>query len=188
MTIGIGSVNAKDCSSYKSEDKCTEAAGSACIWNSKYKFCSSSGLVYVACGNGSKNLKSVCGKKEGTTAYDIPYMIPSLTAFTINVLKIATPIVLIFVGMIQMIKALTSTAEDEIKKVQGLLVKKIVIAVMIFFVISITQFVIDLVSDSSNSDEAKSAGNCLNCFVNDDCPLIYYRSGDNQQKCVSLKK
>ena len=136
-------------------------------------------LKFVACGGKDVTIDDICNDNAGAAAYDIPVMVPALTSFLVNALKIATPIILIFIGMIQIVKALTSTSDDEIKKAQSSLIKKIIIAVFIFFTIAITQFVIDKVSDSYNSSEQSSTGSCIDCFVNNHCQLTYYRLGEH---------
>ena len=49
------------------------------------------------------------------------------------------------------------------------LIKKIIAAVMVFFVISIVQFVISKVADSSEQGGIES---CLSCFLNNSCDHI----------------
>ena len=164
---------------------CKEVDGEYCsgqakegeVWNSDYNISSPTGLVYVACGKGVSLSK--CGETRGSGTYDIPVIIPKLTSFAVNALKIVTPIILIIVGMIQIVKAVASSKEDEIKKAQGGLIKKIIIAVLIFFVIAIVQFVINRVAD----DEQASVSSCMKCFLNNDCKLTYYRTGANGDKC-----
>ncbi len=163
-----------------SGSKCSNEANSGEVWNDEYNISSPTGLVYVACG---KDLSLNNCNGGGTGAYDIPVIIPRLISFAVNALKIVTPVVLIIVGMIQMIKAVASSKEDEIKKAQSGLVKKIIIAIMIFFVIAIVQFAINKVADSS---EKASLSKCLKCFLNNDCQLTYYRTGNNGEDCLDI--
>ena len=87
--------------------------------------------------------------------------------------------------MVQLIKAIVSQKEDEIKKGQNSLIKKVIIAVMIFFVISIVQFVISKVADKSESGSLQS---CMQCFLNGPnssaCNSIYYRDANGNCKEV----
>ena len=78
--------------------------------------------------------------------------------------KILTPLILIFISIISLLKAISAGNEDEMKKVQKGLIRKIIAAVMVFFIISIVQFVIMKVAD----DETETANlkACLNCFLN----------------------
>lgn len=130
----------------------------ACVWNDTYKFCNTDKLTYVRCGD----------------SYDIPSDVPGLISFAVNLLKIATPIILIIIGMITLVKALAASKEDEIKKAQNSLVKKLIAAALVFFVISIVQFVMSIVADDS---EKGSITSCLKCFLNNDCEgSMYYKT------------
>lgn len=130
------------------------------IWNeTKYgNYCNTDNLTYVGCGD----------------AFDIPSQVPQLISFGVNLLKIATPIILIFVSIITLVKAIASSKEDDIKKAQSSLVKKMIAAVLVFFIVSIVQYVILWVADSSDTDSISS---CLSCFLNNDCDKnLYYKT------------
>ena len=87
--------------------------------------------------------------------------IADTVAMVIKVLQIAVPILLVIFGMIDLVKGVTAQKEDEIKKGQQTLVKRTIAAVLVFFVIAITKFVISAVtSDSDNILD------CANCFIN----------------------
>lgn len=132
----------------------------ACMWNeNEYGgYCNVDELQYVQCGD----------------AFDIPHQVPELISFLVNLLKIATPIILIMISIITLFKAITASKEDEIKKAQNSLIKKIIAAVMVFFVISIVQFVISKVADTSEQGGLES---CFSCFLNNDCSgSIYYKT------------
>lgn len=95
-----GFVDPKECRAGKTANN----GNFGCAWNEKYKFCSPNGLAYLSCGSGNTN------------AHDIPEMVPRLVSYFIVILKTATPIILIIMGMVQIIKAIASSNEDEIKK------------------------------------------------------------------------
>ena len=78
----------------------------------------------------------------------------------ITIIKIAVPVLLVIFGMIDLFKGIMAQKEDEIKKGQSIFVKRIIAAVLVFFVISIVQFVVSLVADDGN------IMNCANCFLN----------------------
>ena len=148
------------CIEYTNETSCEQNEYFACVWNdNKYgKYCNTDNLLYVACGD----------------SFDIPNRVPELISFLVNILKIATPLILIFVSVISMLKALASSKADEMKKAQSSLIKKIIAAVMVFFTISIVQFVIMKVADSN---ETKGIDDCLTCFLNNDCSSsVYYKT------------
>ena len=148
------------CMEYTSKKSCENNDYFACIWNETNfgSFCNTDRLMYVQCGD----------------AFDIPHQIPSLFSMFVNLLKIATPIVLVIMGVITLLKSLAASKEDELKKAQQSLIKKMIAAAMVFFVISIVQFVILKVADTGEQDNVSS---CLSCFLNNDCSNnVYYKT------------
>lgn len=168
----------ENCTGFKSEKDCNagktaEYGNFGCAWNKKYNFCSPTGLVYLSCGDPSE---------ADENAYDLPVIVPRLVSYFIIILKTVTPIVLIIMGMIQIIKAIASSNDDEMNKAKSSLIKKLISAVLIFFSISIVQFVIDQVADDS---EDGSVSSCMSCFINNDCNgAMYYTDGYG--KCYYL--
>lgn len=148
------------CGNIKTENKCKTNSNPKCVWNSEYKMCSVNGNAYLSCGD----------------AKDIPPVVPELMSYAVNLLKIVTPIILIIVGIIELVKAVASTNEDSMKKAQSKLIKKVIAAVMVFFVITIVQFITLKVADSSDAGSIKT---CLKCFLNgtDDCDSVYVKDG-----------
>ena len=98
-----------------------------------------------------------CGDLDLQFSGTIPYVVHII----ITVIKIAIPVLLIIFGMIDFLKAVTASKEDEIKKGQQTFIKRLIAAVIVFFVIQIVQLVI---SFASNSDD--NIVSCFNCFVN----------------------
>ena len=69
----------------------------------------------------------------------------------------------VFSGMFPYVaKAVIASKEDEIKKAQMTFVKRLIAAVIVFFVVSLVQIVVRFVS---GNDENSIMG-CFNCFVN----------------------
>ena len=165
------------CLDFHKKSTCLTSPDYACIWSEKYKFCNTDNLVYVKCGN----------------IYDIPEQVPKISSFVVNLLKIATPIVLIIVSIISLLKSLASSKEDEIKKAQTGLIRKLIAAALVFFVVSIVQFVILKVADSKVADEsgkteADYLSTCLSCFLNNDCGdnLYYKTTVAGEDVCTTL--
>ena len=170
----------QDCFQYHGDQESCESKG--CSYNTEHGFCNVDGLTYLSCGD----------------AKDIPEAVPGITSFAVTLLKTVTPIVLIIVSVIQLVKALISSKEDEIKKAQASLIKKGIAAVIIFFVITIVQFIILKVADSSEKDNLSS---CLSCFLNgtgdSKCGKVYFKDGygkcfyttdkNKEQSCDSIK-
>lgn len=154
------------CYNYKSETTCKNSMKTgkvACVWNENINaagdqggYCNVDNLLFVGCGGAS----------------DIPSQVPSIISMLVNILKIATPIILIFVSIITLVKALAAQKEDEIKKAQSSLIKKIIASALVFFVVSIVQFIVSIVAN--DEEEYTGFENCLNCFLNNKCETTTY--------------
>lgn len=171
-----GYSDANNCAGFRTESACkvgqTKDAGKfGCAWNEQYEFCSPNGLAYLSCGS------------EDSIAYDIPVMVPRLASYAITALKTITPVILIIIGMFQLIKAITSQNEDEMKKARSSLIKKLIAAVMIFFLVAIVQFVVKQVADDA---EQSSTEACFDCFINNNCTNAMYYT-DGYGNCYSVK-
>lgn len=93
----------------------------------------------------------------------IPEVLPNITSAIVTIVKIVIPVVLIFLGMLDMGKAVISNDEKDMKAAQGKLIKRFIYAVIIFLLVAIVQLIFGLVS--KNSGEANLTA-CINCFVN----------------------
>lgn len=104
-------------------------------------------------------------------------MVPKLTSISVTLLKTVTPVILIIISIIQLVKGITSGKEDEMSKAQRSIIKKIIAAALVFFVISIVQFV--MMKVASNNSEKNNLSNCLSCFLNgtSKCNVLYYKDG-----------
>ncbi len=85
--------------------------------------------------------------------------IVDLVHMIIRIIQIAVPVLLVVLGMIDFLKGLVAQKEDEIKKGQQTFIKRVIAAVLVFFVIAIVKFIISAVA--SNSDVM----DCANCFI-----------------------
>lgn len=91
-----------------------------------------------------------------------------LVGWVILGVKIAVPIILIVIGMVDMAKAVTEKSEDEIKKAQTKLVKKAVAAVIVFLVATLVTLLTNLIGATEWSDAG--CNKCLNSPW--DCPVV----------------
>ena len=98
-----------------------------------------------------------CGNVDLIFSGTFPYIVSAI----VLVIKIAIPILLIIFGMLDLGKAVVAAKEDEIKKGQHTFVKRLITAVIVFFVVQVVQIVIRFVS--SNDSDISS---CFNCFIN----------------------
>ena len=81
----------------------------------------------------------------------------------ILLIQIAVPVILVIFGMLDLLKAITGAKEDEIKKGQQMLIKRIITAVIVFFVIAIVKAVVSL---AASPEEGTNIMTCANCFLN----------------------
>jgi hypothetical protein len=97
-----------------------------------------------------------CGDTNLVFSGTFPYIVSTI----ILLIKIVVPILLIIFGMLDLGKAVMASKEDEIKKGQQTFIKRLIAAVLVFFVISIVQIVVRFASNGENA-----ITNCFNCFV-----------------------
>lgn len=172
------------CLSITTKDACNNSQTNnkfACVWvdtdtgkisdEQENGYCNFDNLQYVACGK----------------AIDIPKTIPEVTSFIYSFLQIGVAIILIITGMIRLLKAITAGKEDEMKKAKSLLIRKLIAAVLVFFVAAIVKFVVSIAAD--NDDEVTSVENCINCFISGSCKNAYIKTtipGTDTTYCTSL--
>ena len=108
---------------------------------------------------------SAADKVDCGNVTNIPAKIPELTSYAMTIIQIAVPIIFVIVGSLDLFKGLTSQKEDEIKKGQQAFVKRLIIAVLIFFIVVIVKLVISVVAEGSNADIVE----CMDCFLSDNC-------------------
>ena len=110
-----------------------------------------------------------CGTVTG-----VPSSIPKTVNIIYKIIQIFVPLALIIFGMFDMAKAVMGQKEDEIKKGQQTLIKRIIAAAIVFFVFAAIKLVVSFVSDSSDVME------CLKCFIDNDCkPEVKAGGGNN---------
>lgn len=100
---------------------------------------------------------SVCGLIDNNLA--------DLIHTVITIIKFAIPILLIIFGMLDFGKGVMANKEDEIKSGQKKFIKRMVSAVLVFFVVTIVQLVIGLADDKNDSNES-DVWNCANLILN----------------------
>lgn len=109
------------------------------------------------------NILESCG--GGQIEFDS--VLPTSVSTVINIMKVVIPIMVVFFGLLDLGKAVMSQKEDDIKKNQGLLIKRLIIAVLVFFVVSLVQFVVSLVGGTDPANN--KFWDCFDCFVNNNC-------------------
>lgn len=121
------------------------------------------------------NLNTIkCGSVE------LPSLIPSIVRTIVNLIKIATPLVLIIMGMMDMVNAVIASDEKKMNESKSKFVKRLLSGALVFFVFTIVQFLVSLVAPEEDSD---SILKCVDCMVNDEskCGSIIIREEDTKE-------
>lgn len=84
----------------------------------------------------------------------------------IVLIKIAVPIVLVVLGMIDLGKGVVAGKEDEIKKGQSTFIKRLIAGVIVFFMVTISQLVTSIIDKDSDGDIWTCANGILNGKAN----------------------
>ena len=83
----------------------------------------------------------------------------------INLLKWGIPILLLVFGTLDLGKAVMAGKEDEMKKAQGTLIKRVIYAVAVFLVFTVVTLVMDIVSESGANTGNQS---WIDCWTTED--------------------
>ena len=101
---------------------------------------------------------------------DIPEILPNISSLAVKIIKIAVPIGLIIYGMIDLGKAVMASDEKKIKEAQGIFIKRIIAAVLVFFIVAIVQLVFGVLAKASDGTDTEvdgtSINDCINTFIN----------------------
>ena len=92
--------------------------------------------------------------------------IPGVVSTVVTIIKIAVPVVLVIMGMLDLFKGMTGQKEEEIKKGQQMFIKRLIAAALVFFVFIIVQFIIGIIADDKDKTSMMT---CAKCFINGDC-------------------
>ena len=97
----------------------------------------------------------------------VPIM--TLVGYVIFGIKVVVPVILILFGMLDLAKAIMGKDDSEIKKAQISLIKKIVVAVCVYLVITIVGLIMNLIG---NEDWKQCADCALNVTSAEGCYVI----------------
>ena len=91
----------------------------------------------------------------------------NLAKGAVTLLQSGIPIALIIFGMIDLGKAVIAGKEDEMKKAQGTLIKRFLYAILIFFVVTLVSFAMQLVGGSFDEEtDANKSTSWIQCWDN----------------------
>ena len=80
-------------------------------------------------------------------------------------IKIVIPILLIIFASIDLGKAITAGKEDEIKKAQSGFIKKLIVGVLVFLVLTIVEFVVGFAGGNEKVGNCNTMG-CVKSILN----------------------
>ena len=150
-----------------------------------FKYCEGSNCTYTTSKpNSSKSVTSLESVSEAMCANnyssdslvscgdglleDIPAMIPKTIHIIYLLIQIAIPILLVVFGLIDFIKAIISSKEEEIKKGQQIFIKRLIAGILVFFVFAIVKLVISFAGD----DNKTKILNCASCLINNNSDCV----------------
>lgn len=107
--------------------------------------------------------KITCG---GLTKFTFHKRVPKLTSTLYNLLKVAIPVLLVVMGMMDMFKAMSAGKEDEMQKAKKKFINRLIAAICAFIVFVLVETVITWVADRTGNANAMK---CVNCFINNKC-------------------
>lgn len=102
--------------------------------------------------------------------YEFDPILPGITSTIVTIIKIGIPLVLIFLGMLDLGKAVMANDEKVMKEAQSRLIKRFVYAIVVFLLVAIVQMVFSMIgkagSDSNTDTENDNITTCINLFIN----------------------
>ena len=109
---------------------------------------------------------------EGACSIDIDMIVPTFTVGLVNLVKVIIPILLVAYGMMDLAKAVMANDEKIMKEAQGKFIKRIVYAVVIFFIVAIVQLIFGTLASASAKSQTGEVSKtninaCIACFISD---------------------
>lgn len=108
----------------------------------------------------------------GGCTINIDLIVPAFTKGLVDVVKVLIPILLVAFGMIDLAKAVISNDEKVMKESQSRFIKRIIYAVIIFFIVAIVQLIFGMLATASTKSsggkiDENSVSACIACFISD---------------------
>ena len=96
----------------------------------------------------------------------IPEAIGNLVHLGFMIIQVVVPILLIIWGMMDFMKGLTKSDEDEIKKGQKQFIQRLIAAIICFLVVTVVQLVINVVGSVTNDETTNTVWTCAKDLIN----------------------
>jgi len=91
----------------------------------------------------------------------IPLHLARLVSLAYNLIRVGVPVALVIVGMITLTKSILGQKEDDLKKAQSSVIKKVVAAVLVFLVMTLVQSTLNLVSGAISEKDKNNMWKCV---------------------------
>ena len=105
--------------------------------------------------------------------YTFDSILPAVTSTIVTIIKIGIPIVLIFLGMLDLGKAVMANDEKVMKEAQGRLIKRFIYAIIIFLLVAIVQMIFNMIAvagegseGTANDTHSSGITQCIGLFIN----------------------
>lgn len=92
-----------------------------------------------------------------TLACNLPEGVAATIKDVYNILLIAIPVVVIVIGLVDLLKAVSAQKEDEIKRNQSIVIKRVVISLIAFIIVGVVKLLLGMVHTGNTS----SAVSCI---------------------------
>lgn len=112
---------------------------------------------------GNTYKKIICGDTA------VPYIAAQITSTVFDILKIATPVIIVIFGMLDLVKSVVAQKDDEIDAGKKKLLQRALIGASVFLVFVFVELLIGLIKPVN---ENVDMWNCVNCFINDECTFM----------------
>lgn len=105
--------------------------------------------------NKSNGIYVTCGPIKS-----LPKKILQLSNTIVNIMQVAVPVILVLFGMIDLVKAVSSQKDDDIRKAQGVLIKRLILGVLVYFIVVIVKLLLSAIGGNTDG-----IWNCVQCFI-----------------------
>ena len=108
-------------------------------------------------------------------------IVPTFTVGLVNLVKVIIPILLVAFGMIDLAKAVMANDEKVMKEAQSKFIKRIIYAVIIFFIVAIVQLIFGTLAKASAKSQTGEVSQtninaCIACFISDPAQCRNYNA------------
>ena len=99
--------------------------------------------------------------------FTVPGQLAYIISMIIKLIQYGVPLLLVIFGMLDLGKAVIASKEDEIKKGQQMFIKRLVAAVIVFFVVAVVKLVVNIAAANSQSEvgEENNISSCLQDII-----------------------